>query len=353
MKYFLLVLFLSVNIFAQESITINDTVNVVTLQKFNVPADRYIVLTNIKRISIQAELLDSEFNKIRDVEEIAQTLSSEEVIKKAKDGRGVMVQFVAKEAIDEPGIYYIRIDINYIDEQGKGTASAYYLVNVSYPIVTSKINLRENYFFSEKETMSFATAEFRDPNGYSYEIVDNAGNVLTTGHSSIISFNKVFGNIKNVGKEITVKGYYKEKQFYYKYNGDDVHKSEWTFRLNKPNLEEFNDWKKAKPDDKIAISAWNKNAMRLLYTYTGNTPNGFVVVYPDIKNFQFKAEPKELFMNPHYSRAGNFLYVSFGLNQDFLAQMEDCAEQPVKLSVKFITQFGEKVEKDYEGIILK
>jgi len=353
MKYIFLFLLLSATIVAQSNVTISDTIDVVTLQKFSAPKDRNIVLTNIKQISIQAELLDSEFNKIRDVEEIAQTLSSEEVMSKSKDGRGVMVQFVANEAIEEPGVYYIKIDINYTDEQGKGSASAYYLVNVSYPRVSSKINLRENYFFSEKETMSFATSEFVDPNSYTFEIIDVAGNLLSNGVGSIVSFNNVFNNIKNVGKEITIKGYYKEKQFFYKFNGDEVHKSEWTFRLIKPNLEEFNDWKKVNPEDKIAISAWNKNAMRLLYTYTGNTPNGFVVVYPEINDFRFKGEPSELFQNPRYSRAGNFLYVSFNLNQEFLAEMEDCAEQPVKISVTYTTQFDEKVEKIYEGIILK
>ena len=160
MKYLLLFLFISATIVAQSSVTVSDTIDVVTLQKFNVPDDKNIVLTNIKQISIQAELLNSEFSKIRDVEEISQTLSSDEVISKAKDGRGVMVQFVAKEAIEEPGVYYIKIDISYTDEQGKGSASAYYLVNVSYPRVNSKINLRENYFYSEKETISFATSEF-------------------------------------------------------------------------------------------------------------------------------------------------------------------------------------------------
>ena len=353
MKFVLITLFISTSMMAQDNITISDTIDVVTLQKFSAPKDRNIVLTNIKQISIQAELLDSEFKVIRDVEEIAQTLSSDEVISKAKDGRGVMVQFVANEAIEEPGVYYIKIDINYTDEQGKGSASAYYLVNVSYPRVSSKINLRENYFYSEKETISFATNEFADPNGYSFEIIDATGKMLSNGGGSIVSFNNVFNDIKNVGKEITIKGYYKEKQFFYEYKGDEVHKSEWTFRLTKPNLEEFNDWKKANPDDRIAISAWNKNAMRLLYTYTGNTPSGFVVVYPEIKDFRFTGEPNELFKNARYSRAGNFLYVSFSLNEEYLAEMEDCAEQPVKISVEFITQFDEKVEKIYDGIILK
>ena len=353
MKYTLLALFISISVLAQPMVTVTDTIDVVTLQKFNIPEDRNIVLTNIKQISIQAQLFDAEFVKIRDVDEIFQTLSSEEVVKQSRDGRGVMVQVVANTAIEEPGVYYIKIDINYTDEEGKGSASAYYLINVSYPQANAEISLRENYFYSEKETMSFATSEYSDPNGYSYEIIDAAGNLLSSGNSSIISFNNVFNEIKNVGKELTIKGYYKEKQFFYEYNGDEVHKSEWTITLNKPNLEEFNDWKKANPDDRIAISAWNKNAMRLLYTYTGNTPNGFAVVYPEITGFKFKGEPAELFKNSRQSRAGNFLYIAFTLNEEYLAEMEDCAEQPVRITVEFTTQFDEKVEKIYDGIILK
>ena len=93
--------------------------------------------------------------------------------------------------------------------------------------------------------------------------------------------------------------------------------------------------------------------MRLLYTYTGNTPSGFVVVYPEINDFRFQGEPAELFKNSRYSRSGNFLYVSFSLNEEYLTEMEDCAEQPVRISIEFITQFDEKVEKIYEGTILK
>jgi hypothetical protein len=78
-----------------------------------------------------------------------------------------------------------------------------------------------------------------------------------------------------------------------------------------------------------------------------------VVVYPEVKNFRFVGDPAELFIQPKFSRAGNFLYVTFKLNNDFLSKMEDCSEQEVNIKIQFITQFGEKVEKEYDGIILK
>jgi hypothetical protein len=33
--------------------------------------------------------------------------------------------------------------------------------------------------------------------------------------------------------------------------------------------------------------------------------------------------------------------------------MPDCSEQNVKINIEFITQFGEKVEREYAGTILK
>ena len=67
MKIFLLALLLPVFIYAQNDPVIHDTINVVTLQRFSVPQDKYIVLTNIKRIDFRAELFDSSFNKIREI----------------------------------------------------------------------------------------------------------------------------------------------------------------------------------------------------------------------------------------------------------------------------------------------
>ncbi len=344
---------LAVTVSAQKNTNVSDTINVVTLERFSVPKDKQIVLTNIKQCSINAELLDKDFNKIRAITDIAQNPSQAVVKRKSKGGRGVMVQYVVYATIENPGEYYVKINIKYRDEKGKGTASAYYKINVSYPTVNNEISLRENYFYSERETMSFATADFSDLNGYSYKVVDVDNNVLSEGVGPIVNLNEVMKDIKNLSKTITVVGYYHDKQFFYKYNGFDYQKSEWSFALNKPNLEEFDDWKKANDNDRISISAWNKNAMRFLYTYTGNTPNGFVVVYPEIKNFKFTGEPSDLFAQAKYSRAGNFLYVTFKLNEKFLNEMEDCSEQEVKIKIEFTTQFGEKIEKEYDGTILK
>lgn len=352
-KIIIISMLLAVSVFAQKAKKISDTLSVITLERFSVPKDKQIVLTNIKESIIRAELLDKNFKKIRSIKEIAQTPSQRAIKYKSKGGRGVLVQYNVYATVEEPGEYYVKIEIKFRDEKGDGKATAYYKVDASYPMANNEISIRENYYYSERETMSFATADFSDFDGYSYKIIDVDNNELAKGVGPIVKLDDVMSDIKNIGKEITVVGYYHDKQFFYKFNGFDYQKSEWKFTLNKPNIEEFDDWKKSHPDQVISLSAWNKNAMRFLYTYTGNTPNGFVVVYPEIKNFKFTGEPANMFTSPKYSRAGNFLYVTFKLDQDYLDNMEDYSEQQVNIKVAFTTQFGEKIEKEYDGTILK
>ena len=177
-KLFILYILIVLPLLAQKAPKISDTLNVVTLERFSVPKAKQIVLTNIKQSSIVAELLDKDFKKLRDIKEIVQNPSPEVVKKKSKGGRGVMVQYIVYSTIEEPGEYYIKVNIKYRDERRKGKATAYYKINVSYPIVNNEISLRDNYFYSERETMSFATADFSDLNGYSYKIVDVDINVL-------------------------------------------------------------------------------------------------------------------------------------------------------------------------------
>jgi hypothetical protein len=352
-KIIIISILMTLSVIAQKAPKISDTLSVITLERFSVPKDKQIVLTNIKESIIRAELLDKNFKKIRNIKEIAQSPSQRVIKYKSKGGRGVMVQYNVYATIEEPGEYFVKIEIKYRDEKGDGKASAYYKVDASYPMANNEISLRENYYYSERETMSFATADFADISGYSYKIIDVDNNELAKGVGPIVKLDGVMSDIKNLGKEITVVGYYHDRQFFYKYNGFDFQKSEWKFTLNKPNIEEFDDWKKSSPDQVISLSAWNKNAMRFLYTYTGNTPNGFVVVYPEIKNFKFTGEPANMFTSPKYSRAGNFLYVTFKLNEEYLDNMEDYSEQQVNIKVAFTTQFGEKIEKEYDGTILK
>ena len=93
--------------------------------------------------------------------------------------------------------------------------------------------------------------------------------------------------------------------------------------------------------------------MRILYTYIGNTENGFVNVRPEPKNFNFTASPATMLENVKYQQSGNFLYITFDVNKKFLEQMQDCGQQEIDFAIQFTTQFGEKVRKEYSAVILK
>ena len=341
-------------IFSQTDLIIHDTLSTVTLQRFNVPQDKYIVLTNIKSINFHAELLDSSLNKIRDCFNFSQSPSKEELSSQIVGKRGVLVQYVLNESIEQIGRYYYKVTASYVDEFGSDTKTGYYMVNVTYPTMASDIDIRENrpYYYSESKTFSFTTVEFK--NAYSFLVTDEGDNVIDSGKGSLVVLDKVFNDLKNVGRKIKVHGRYYGKEFSYKSPRDNkIRNSVWEFEIAKPNLEEFSDWTKNSDNDEVVISAWNKNAMRILYTYIGSTSGGFVVVAPEPQNFRIIADPQDMIVNPRYSRSGNFLYVAFNINPDFLDQMVDCGEQRLELTIQFRTQFGERITKEYSATILK
>lgn len=355
MKYYLVLFFvLTVSIFGQNPVVVQDTINVVTLQSFNVPKSKYIVMANIRSLKVTAELFDKDMQKIRDCNDYWQYPSPKDLANQLKGKRGATIQYVLHESIDKIGTYYVKTTVDYQGEEGSGTTAAYYMINVDYPHMGAAIKLRPNYFYSEKETFSFSVLEFQDPNAYGYQIVDDAGAEIETGKGAIVSLNSVLKNIKYVGRKIKVIGTYQGQQFQYKpLTGGDVKESVWEFVIDKPTLDEFSDWKKDNDKDQIMISAYSQNAMRILYTYIGNTESGFVVVAPEAKNFKLEADPADMITNISARTQRNFLFITFKISEDYLSTMADCSEKEFTMTIRFTTQFGEKIEKKYTATILK
>lgn len=338
---------------AQNARDIKDTIRVVALQDFRVPDDRLIVLTNIFKADFSAELLNSSFSRIRDLKNFIQVPSRQEFAKAAGGGRGATVQFSLTDMIDTPGEYYIKINIRSQSEVSQKDISVYYMIKAGLPTIVSDVQLKPSYFFNEKESFSFYTREYNDFNSYSYRIEREDGSLIERGKGALVSLNNVLKSIENVGKKIRITGEYRGKVFRYRLQDGREAESAWQITIRKPELEEFSDWQKTGEKQQNAISAYDLNAMRILYTYMGNTENGFVVVTPEIKNFQLKAEPEGFISNTAYRKSGNFVYVTFKINDDYLATMEKCSEEKLKLTVRFTTQFGEKVERNYEAFIQK
>ncbi len=361
-KYILPLLLLFISQLAAQP-KIADTIRVVTLQQFKVPENRQIVLTNIRSIDFTAELLNANFIKLRDCENVTQFPSSEELPGKVREsgGRGVMVQYEVNESIDEVGVYYVKIGINFRDEQRSRSATAHYMVIVDYPTMSSNIDVFDRYYPSEKETFSFQTVEFADPMGYSYEIVDAAGTHIDSGRGAVVSLDEVFKDDKNVGREFTVIGKYHGKDFKYVDAGDKNEKeSKWNFLLAPPNLDEFVTWRTQEQEeenkDELYISAYNANVMRFLYVYIGQSGDGsLVVIPPKIRGLRVESEPRE-FLTGSGARAvtqGNFAFVFLDINNDFLDQMETCGEMPIRLKFRFNTQYEKNIQKEYTATIIK
>lgn len=329
---------------------IQDTITTVTYEQFNVPGERYIVLSNIIDINVSAELLDENYTTIKSIDNIYQFPGKSEF--PVSGSRGTTVQISVRETIEQTGTYYVKVNLDFRSEVGSRNVPAYYKVIVNNPTMLAPVKIKERYYFSEKESFSFATAEFSNPNGYSYRIEDAGGGEITSGNGAIVQLDEILNEIDHVGKSLKVIGLYQGKQFTFKSTDGSVGSSSWEFRIAQPNLEEFTDWKGAE-DQEINVSAWNQNAMRFLFTYIGATENGFVVVYPEASGLRVTSQPSGAIVNSRSSKSGSFLYVTFNMNPAFLDTMEECGQETVTIQIQFRTQFGENVTKEYTATVLK
>lgn len=357
MKKLLFLIIISINCFAQIPGSITDTIYVTALQEFKVPKEKNILLIAVYESYLKGSLFDENGTYLRDIEDVWQLPSKEEMIKEVSGGRGTTVQYHIEEKIETAGIYYVKLEFEYVDEYKKRHQNeAYYRVEVANPTLASAITLRKSrkYHFTEKESFAFMTLEFSDPTAYSYKIIDNAGNILKESNGPIAVLDDVLDKVENVGKELTIVGLYNGKEFLYNYNGDkEPHISNWKISLMKPVLDEFSDWKKSKEDQIVYVSAFNENARRILYTYIGKTEdNGFILVQPEVKNFRFSSEPQNIITNAKAIPSGVFLYVTFDFNQEYLSLMKECATQEINFVIEFSDQFGSTVRKEYSAVIL-
>ena len=362
MKNILLILiFIASQLFAQGKI--QDTLRVVTMQKFKVPGNREMVLTNIKSIKIEVELLNSDMQVIRQIKEINQDPSNEKITSSAKGGRGAMVNFSCNAIIEDPGIYYARYKINFVDETKSQNLTVVYRLEVANPILAAPLDLRPEYLFKEKRTFSFATLEYTDFNLYSYSIInDNSGAVLEEGKGPIVSLDKWFSDINLVGSKIKILGKYNGKEFKYQKKDGTVESSVWTTSVRKLTLfrnlvllSTESDVKSGKIQP-LVVSAYNTAIFRLPYGYFSKSEDGtFVTDLPILRNVNVTSDPPEFVKDAiaDVPAKGAFSFVQVNVNQDYINSLEDCAQQEVLLKVSFQTQFKETMNETYRFIILK
>jgi hypothetical protein len=334
-----------------QQVEVVDSIDAIILENFRVPQNRNIVLTNILDVNFKAELYDMNLNKIRDCDNQWQDPAASNFPVSGK--RGKMVQYSVTEEIDDAGVFFIKVIINYRDEESSNTLEALYRINVEYPTMSTTVDLRDSYYFSETKTFSFATLELSNIQNYSFEILDEGGTIVDSGKSSLISLDDVLNNENLVEMNLTAVGYYKNKKFkYLDSKSNELKESKWRFRINKPEMDQFVTWKKRGDEGNRVISIYNDRAMNFLYLYVGKTPNGFAAIAPRGKNLIVTSEPKNFVQSYLATTSGKFLFVDILVNPDFVDQMEECGEQEVSLRIKFVTQFGEKIDYEYFATVI-
>lgn len=348
---FLIAIFLSAYSFAQKN-NVRDTINVAAYQNFDAPP---FVLTNILKIDYTVDLLDANFQKIRECKNFYQKPKKEDWAKATAGQRGTTFILFIKESIEQTGTFYIRMTIKATGEKGSLNDAFYYLVNVDNPTIASALNLRPNYFYGEQATFSFATVEFGDINAYSFKIEDGANTVLT-GVGPIVSLDTVLNNTEFVGKQLTISGMYNGQVFTFKNAKNELLKSSWQITIDKPSLSEFAGWKTVTKDDKgeeFYISIDNPKDKEFLFTYIGKTPTGFVVVKPKFKNYRVTCDFEGLINGLTTYDAGSFGYLVLQINNDVYSGIPVGQSQDVKITLTFSTQFENNVKKEFRATIIR
>lgn len=230
-----------------QSFKVDDTLDVVILQKVRVPEIPLVLSAITKVNSLSAEILNSSgasILKLNDSQKF-QKPSSEEVVAKTaqQQGRGVTVQTYFEPVFQEPGTYYLKLMINVTGEANKSLiADKYYMINVKLPTLSAPIALRNSYFFSENPAFSFAVNEYTDQEKYSYKVSDGV-NTIKEGKGSFIDLSQAMNDAQNVGKIIKVEGFYNNSRMTYTdpVTGNPVTAS-WDISIQKPGLGDFSGW---------------------------------------------------------------------------------------------------------------
>lgn len=362
MKKLFLAFIFSVSLVFAQSVKIEDTVYVTLFQEFSVPSKGALVMSNITRVnSITCQILDQNMNKVKDVPNLFQRPTNDDVVKRsaADGGRGVAVQAVFTDDIDQTGTFYAKISVNCTGERGVAlVADRYYLVIVDHPQIAAPVAVRDKYYFSEKESFSFATQEYTDQSLYTYTI-SNGGSVVESGNGPFINLESLFNVVENVGSSFTINGYYAGDLIEFRDPiSNDVKKATWTFTLEKPAMGYFSGWalvsdKAEENNSEWLISVQNLSSRQFLFGYFGITQSGFVFVQPRFNGLRVTANPDNFLSGHRQTRNGQFPVIEIDVNSAFMDAMRVGDDVDVEITISFTTQFNERVTRKYRATVIK
>jgi|YNPMSStandDraft_2_1061718.scaffolds.fasta_scaffold00033_6 hypothetical protein len=339
-------------LFSQQKI--RDSVVAIAHEYFIVPEFPEIAL-NLMEIDIAAELFNDKMEKIRDIKNITQKPSKEDLKKiTQKTNRGTTVSYRMIDMIEEKGVYFIKTTVKYRDEKNnRGSYSDLYKVIINYPTFASLNKIDPTYYYGEKGTFSFATREYSDYQKYSYRIKLENGTVVDSGSGPIINFDRFFMNPANVGKKYIIEGLYGGKTFkFIDPKTNDIIESIWNFFLSKPQgISEINawateaDWEKAKV---WYIGIDNSFSSMFQFMYTSQKGNNYITVTPDARNLSVTCDPPQLLKDYSARPSGGWLFIEMNFNKEWVKTLKN--DTDVTITISFQTQF-ERIVRTYRATI--
>lgn len=340
-----------------------DTINVVTFQKFKVPSDKNIVLEAVLNSSLDAQLVTKSGSFVKNIDEVWQDPSQEKLSQETRGGRGATVQTSISTMVEDPGEYVVKLTVSFTTEnRAKRSIPVEYLVNVSYPTMASDVAIRKDkpYYYSEKSSFSFAVLEYEDANGYSYEILDQAGNVIENNKGSTIVLDSLLMNLRNVNKTFTIRGLYNGNTFMYLHNGDKTpSQSIWEIKIDKPTDAWFGDWVTEQYDKELGkIIAYDNSMAKFIY-YSLNALNAdgaYVFVKSNMQGLRIVTDPPDVIKSSQTFAIGAFGGIMLNYNEDIVnwPGMEvGGLGMEVNYSISFRNIFGDNVQKEGKVTLIR
>jgi hypothetical protein len=262
-----------------------------------------------------------------------------------------------RQTFTEPGEYVIEKVFSGRGEEGPPVVRRQsWNVVVTYPTLAGPLNKDTYYFPGEKPMIAFATREFPEATGYRYEILQG-GRVVKSGTGSNVFLDSLVNDVRSVGKDYEVRGYYRDSLFSYLVDGDQsVHTSRWQFKIRKPGPDMANLWcvddttkKENLPLLPMKLNA-AYNPREFNFMYYGNKANALILSKARISGLEVTSDPTDFLAGqPTVDIGPVWTVVTITPSEAFLQKGRKNQAKYVELTFTYDTQYDKRVVRKFRA----
>lgn len=263
------------------------------------------------------------------------------------------------------GTFYVKAKIRATSQDNVVTdVYRYWEVKVFKPVLYTPFEWKEKFIYPGFYSFSFAVNGY-DYSQFSYKIVDQAGNEVEAKQGANVNLDKILNDPGNVGKSFTITGLYNGEifEYYNDYNSTEKKKSEWSFKLDKPELVFMTDFwvpsEKFDPASKIAVDlsatlAGDASPLIFYFYYVSDIDKEKGIrtfSYPEFSGIRVTSKTPDFLDQPAYERS--IAKIKVNVNQKFLNSIKAGEKKLVDLKIVFDTQFNDYFEQEFKTYVIK